>query len=225
MASCNESSGDAAKERPPGPTNALGTIEAQSVGSGLHPPPMARGPRIDSLPLGTPPSFATPSPAELERARKERESRRVLSVTRVVTEIIVRVIMGDPSDRYGKVVQDVVPPNALVTLSPKGRLNAGTSFPLARNIPIVQEALNCNNSWVEVSWLQEYDNRWTHSVRVCCEARIDTTDPLQIGRSAQFNFLYFFDRNMPKLKTCLIVYEEEFGTMSPVSLLCAKSLA
>jgi hypothetical protein len=30
---------------------------------------------------------------------------------------------------------------------------------------------------------------------------------------------------VPKLKTCLIVYEEEFGSMSPVSLICSKSIA
>jgi hypothetical protein len=153
----------------------------------------------------------------------DKESKRALSVSRVVTEIIIRVIMGDPSERYGKIIADVVPPTALITLSPKNRMNAGTSFPLAKNVELVQEALACKTKWTEVSWLQEYDDRWTHSVRVCCDTRVDPIDPLQLGRSAQFNFLYFFHHSVPRLKTCLVVYEEESGSLSPVSLLCAKS--
>jgi hypothetical protein len=149
---------------------------------------------------------------------------RVLKITKVITDATLRALFdSEVTPRFEKLIFSVSSVHALATLTPLRRPDTGISLPLIPNISTLREVLACKVGWEEISRVDEYDDRWSHSIRVRSEVCIDPVDPLQRGRSAQIRLLFFVVKDMPQLQSCLVSYEEISGSSSPMSLICAKS--
>jgi hypothetical protein len=146
--------------------------------------------------------------------------------TRLMSQILLRAVLVDDAAArtaclFG-IVRGYTPATALVRLIPNSRQDAGVSVPLVNSIERVRTALACKGHWIEVSRSQEYDYRWSHAVRVTYQVCIDQIDASQVGRIAIFNLLFFLERGMPRLRNCLIQYEEATAFPSPISRVCAS---
>lgn len=115
--------------------------------------------------------------------------------------------------------------NAIATLNPLGRSETAASFALKASLPILRQALACSYKWSELSRVEEYDDRWNHSIRVQSDVRLDPTDALGRGRSASVRLLFFVMPRTPQLQSCVVHYEEVAGARSPISLVCSRALS
>jgi hypothetical protein len=148
-----------------------------------------------------------------------------LELAKGITDILLRTLLNNQlSPRADRIIRESALPEAVASLVPLHRTDAGASFPLKPNLGILRRALACQNSWEELSRSAEYDERWGHSIRVQSSVKIDATDALGRGRQAQIRLLFLVDDNAPQLKSCAITYEEASTSDSPISLLCAQAV-
>lgn len=126
------------------------------------------------------------------------------------------------SPGHEKILRDSATEATLVTLTPKSRPDVGASLPLVSSMELLRRAIGCKHSWEELSRVEEYDDRWHHAIRVQSDIKIDPTDALRRGRAVQIRLLFIVVIGKPMLHSCIVSYEEDMGSPSPISLVCER---
>ena len=153
------------------------------------------------------------------------EIKRALKIANGMTEVLLKAIFNhNPSLPCEAAARGFISPNAVATLMPSHRSDVVASFSMLSNIQLIRRALSCKSAWEELIRLDEYDDRWTHSIRVQSDLKLDATDALERGRIVKINILFFMVDRMPELRSFSVNYEEAVGSLSPISLICARKV-
>jgi hypothetical protein len=167
---------------------------------------------------------ASERPLPPSHAASSSKEKPVFDRAGAMSDIYLRAILGDNSPcfrpRLLGIIRDYTPYAAMVTLLPNGHKEAKVSVPFICNLDWLRDTIGCKEQWFEVDRNQEYDDRWPHLIRVQSNIKVDATDPLQIGRIAQFEFIFFFENGLPRLRNCVMRYDEDECAVSDQRFSC-----
>jgi hypothetical protein len=153
------------------------------------------------------------------------EITRAQKIAEGMTDVLLKAIFNqDPSLPCEAAARGFISPEAVATLTPLHRSDVGASFSMLSNMRLIRRVLSSKICWEEIIRLEEYDERWTHSIRVQSDLKLDATDALARGRLVKVNILFLIINQMPELRSFNVNYEEAVGSLSPISLVCARKV-
>jgi hypothetical protein len=128
--------------------------------------------------------------------------------------LVLRLIFGSDDDDTSLLGPSM---GCIATLVPKHRPETGVAMPLsAYRSSEVRKLVQAQDSWLVEQSCHELNNL-SNAIRITTRVRLDTTDPLQIGRLAVL-VAQFDLSNGPVLRSCTLCFEEPVGANSPLSV-------
>jgi len=108
----------------------------------------------------------------------------------------------------------------LISLIPRRHPQAAAALKFSEffAMPVIRKLVRAKTSWCEFSRINERSNSHEHILRVSSEIRLDNDDPLGCGRKVDVSTLIELDGAFPAIRSCVVVYEEEIGGASHVTL-------